>query len=195
MTMAEPIAKGSAMHGESGYARRDLDAYFTEPRVTEALLKRVKLRGHVWEPACGRGDMTAVLKAHGYVVMQSDIIGRDGVNCWVQDFLTANWWGPLPFSICTNPPYEAAEDFIERALEQTAPSGGMVAMLLRHEYDCAAGRRNLFETPSFAAKYTLTFRPRWDWWERDKPKASPRHNYAWFVWDHAHSGPPTLGWL
>jgi hypothetical protein len=34
-------------------------------------------------------------------------------------------------------------------------------MLGRHEYDCAAGRKDLFAGPPFARKIVLTKRPRW----------------------------------
>jgi hypothetical protein len=63
----------------------------------------------------------------------------------------------------------------------------MVAILARHEFDCAARRRPLFEDARFRMKLVLTKRPRWV----DGPqRASPRHNFAWFLWDHQHRGAP-----
>ncbi len=189
----------SAMLGDSGYARREHDAYWTEPWVTEALLKHVRLRGAVWEPACGRGDMVQVLKRHGYLVVASDIYDHGFLasepNAACLDFLEQSQAPIHVARIMTNPPYGAngrlAERFVEHALDLMRPIKGLVAMLLRHEFDCASSRDRLFDGTlgPLALRLTLTKRPRWDWWERDKPKAGPRHNYAWFVWDFEHEGP------
>ena len=185
-----------AMRG-SGFERVEGDRYWTESWVTRALLARVKFRGMIWEPACGRGDIADVLHADGYQVTVSDIAGdRLGCkNAAEVDFLKhSSSPGDALFSIVTNPPFTFAEPFIWRALELTERAGGMVAMLLRNEYDCAASRRSLFEREAFAVKFVLTKRPRWvD--GIGQHSASPRHNFAWFVWDHFHSGPARLEWL
>jgi hypothetical protein len=193
---ATRVAKGSAMHGESGFQRVEGDRYWTEPWVTRALLARVKFRGLIWECACGRGDMADALTAAGYEVMVSDIAGASlgCKNAAETDFLTCGSPGDATFSIVTNPPYDRAEAFIRKALDLTARASGMVAMLLRNEYDCAAGRRDLFERESFAAKLVLTKRPRWlD--ALAQHSASPRHNFAWYVWDWHHSGSALIKWL
>lgn len=185
----------SAMHGESGYERRPGDTYNTESWVTEALLDAIPFRMPVWEPAAGRGDMVAVLRQRfGFAdVIVSEIEG-DRLGCVGAaelDFLISR---NSATSIVTNPPYVAARRFIDHALALTRERAGMVAMLLRNEYDCAASRRDLFEEAPFAAKLVLTRRPRWlD--DKGQHSASPRHNFAWFLWDHHHEGPPILRYL
>jgi hypothetical protein len=63
--------------------------------------------------------------------------------------------------IVTNPPYELATEFIERALE-IIPADGFVAMLLRTDFDHAQSRRHLFaDCPFIAKKLVLTKRIRW----------------------------------
>ena len=186
--------KGSAMHGESGYRRLDYDAYFTEGWITRVLLTHVDLRPPVWEPACGRGDM---VKAIEYLdlydtVIASDVHDHGFSSGWVRhDFLRdaplTTPQGEAPRTIVTNPPYgDDAVKFIRRALD-LVPDDGLVAMLLRHEFDCAAKRADLFERPDFSLKITLTKRPRWDWWTPGPTRGSPRHNFAWYVWDRAHT--------
>lgn len=197
-----------AMLGESGFARLELDSYWTQPWVTEALLDRVSFPRHVLEPAAGRGDMVEVLKARGYQVQARDVKdwGCPGVR--VDDFLTTGPALPLPdvafagkrFAVVTNPPYAHAEAFIAKALELTEVAGGMVAMLLRNEFDSGQSDRGegprralIADHPAFDAKLTLTRRPRWDWHlpakkpgeERHGPqqRQSPRHNFAWLIWD------------
>ena len=188
--------KRSAMLGEAGFQRVDGDRYWTEHWVTHALLNAVTFRGLTWEPAAGRGDIADVLVEHDYQVWCSDIAGA-ALGCKSAgelDFLTATSPGDGTFSIVTNPPYFAAEAFVRKALELTERSSGMVAMLFRNEYDCAAGRRDLFERESFRAKLVLTKRPRWvD--GLDQKSASPRHNFAWYLWDHRHSGGHEIRWV
>jgi hypothetical protein len=171
----------SAMHGESGFDRLPHDAYFTiDEMVTQGLAENVTFRGNlIWECACGAGHMARVLERYGYTVLSTDLVdhgyGKSGI-----DFLTAPPADAA--SIVTNPPYgDLAEPFIRRALEHTRPVGGQVAMLLRAEYDSAGERSDLFKSPHFYMRLALTKRPHWV-----TDKGSPRHNYAWFVWDWAH---------
>lgn len=192
-----------AMYGQLDYERRKAEAYFTEPWVTKELCQQVKLRGYVWEPACGRGDMASVLVQEDYSVLASDLYDH---GCPLPyeaavDFLEMRRPYGRCRSIVTNPPFKngMAERFVRQALTLMNHPQGMVCMLMRQDFDCAKGRRDLFPNPGedgwpFRMKLTLTKRPRWDWWERDKPQASPRHNFAWYIWDFEHEGPAKLRW-
>jgi len=174
---------------ESGYGRKAGDLYETPEWVTEALLPHMPKRVEcVWEPACGSGKMSRVLKGAGYLVYATDIDG--GI-----DFLTHNtavqqaefdWhkWAAAD-AIITNPPYAHAQAFIEKALSLVS----MVAMLLRCDFDHAKTRQHLFGE-GFAKKLVLTKRIRWF----EDTKGSPSFNHAWFIWDHNHEGPPTLAY-
>jgi hypothetical protein len=68
----------------SGYERNGRDFYATPSWVTEALLRHFRFRGPVWEPCCGTGAMPAVLAAHRYEVISTDItdhgFGTPGVD-------------------------------------------------------------------------------------------------------------------
>jgi hypothetical protein len=90
-------------------------------------------------------------------------------------------------AIVTNPPYSLARQFIERAL--AVLGNGVVAMLLRADFDCAKTRSHLFaKCPSFSKKVVLTKRVVWF----DRPGAAPSFNHSWFIWDGLHKGPPTI---
>lgn len=182
----------SAMHGESGYERIERDAYYTPAWCTEALLRHVEFQEPIWEPAAGNGAMSEVLE-QSYRVYTSDIHPIVPITL-MQDFFTARA-DPGWTAIVTNPPYNRAEAFIKRALyltsSVTARPGGKVVMLLRNEYDSASTRQHLFsKCPQFALKLVLTRRPKWF----ADDKASPRHNFSWFVWDWAHEGPAEIRW-
>lgn len=185
--------RSSAMLGESGFERLADDAYFTEPWVTRALIDTALIRGPVWEPSCGRGDMVGELVCNDVTVGEwSDIRDYGYFATTVRSFLTFTEMPEECVSIVTNPPYANGGEFVAHAIDLTRATKGQVWMLLRHEFDCAATRRRLFLHRAFACKLVLTRRPRWDWWTDKPSKASPRHNFAWFGWDWLHEGPPIL---
>ena len=151
---------------DSGYAGIPRDEYSTPRWVTRALLPQIRDIHLVWDPASGSGQMARALKAAGLQVLATDIATG-------QDFLLAK-------AIITNPPYALAQEFIEHALELTKPDG-IVAMLLRTDFDHAKTRQHLFgECDRFAKKVVLTKRTSF--------------NHAWYVWDWKHRGPPTLAY-
>lgn len=177
------------------YERVALDAYFTPRWCTEALISKAGwLPRQIWEPAAGRGDMADSLARAGFEVQASDIHDHDWIACDevrrlpAQNFLDAVR-SPAP-CIVTNPPYadEGGARFIEHALKLTEQHRGMVAMLLRNEFDSAKVRRPYFaECPAFRMKIVLTKRPLWF-----AHQGNARHNFAWYVWDHRWDGAPVL---
>jgi len=167
---------------ESGYERKERDLYETPEWVTLALLSHLP-RGIslVWEPAAGGGKMVAALKGGGLKVEHSDISDGD-------DFLASRRAGFD--AIITNPPYVLAQEFIEHAIDLMNPNG-VVAMLLRTDFDHAKTRQHLFSgCDAFAKKLVLTKRIVWF----DGPGAAPSFNHAWYIWDWHHIGPPTLAY-
>jgi hypothetical protein len=173
----------------SGYRRKALDDYPTPAWVTQALLPHLPPQVRtIWEPAAGSGQMVRVLKQAGYIVHGSDI--TDGLRF---DFLNEQNYdfdGYPGEAIVTNPPYARAQQFIERALHLIQPDG-VVAMLLRTDYDHAASRQHLFgQCPQFAKKLILTKRIVWF----AGPKAAPSFNHAWYIWNWKHHGPPVLAY-
>jgi hypothetical protein len=91
---------------DSGYERKDRDAYFTPAWVTEALLPHLLACRVIWEPACGTGQMVGVFSGIAKVIATDIETG--------QDFLRAESFDGD--AIVTNPPYHRATEFIERAL-------------------------------------------------------------------------------
>ena len=110
---------------------RGNDLYETPPCATLALLRAEKLPKRIWEPACGRGAIVSVLRAHGHEVVASDLVdygvpvtapGYFGV-----DFLLERRAPEGTQAIVTNPPFRYATEFVEHALELCP----RVIMLLR----------------------------------------------------------------
>jgi hypothetical protein len=178
------------MYGESGYERNAADAYWTPEWCVDVLLKHVSWINSkvypVWEPACGTGNICRALLRNGYSYIATDLHSH-GFGAPGLDFFST----PLPgkiSAIITNPPYEFSDEFVGRAIDLMIPVGGMVAMLLRNEWDSASSRTRLLDR--LTLKLVLTKRPRWS----TDDKASPRHNFAWFVWDFSQYSSPRIAW-
>jgi hypothetical protein len=185
---------------ESGFDRIAKDRYWTHPWLVSALLELVDIPGPIWEPAAGRGDMVRALQDFGHEVIASDLD--------LSEFDTGmcSWFGPVSFleascpqarAIVTNPPYDQpkgiADKFVRHALDLLAIGDiDFVAMLMRAEFCRGKRRIDMFgECPFYHGEIVLTTRPLWDWWFRDQPEASPRHNFSWFIWCANQAGPPT----
>jgi hypothetical protein len=128
--------KGNSMLDHSCQAQRHShverghDLYETPAVAVEALLRVLALpSGAIWEPACGRGAIANVLRAHGHRVVCSDLIeyGADPSAIHGVDFLKTTKVPDGVSCIVTNPPYMLANEFTAHALE-LCPN---VMMLLR----------------------------------------------------------------
>jgi len=171
---------------DSGYERKERDLYETPAWVTAALFPHLPRSPDViWEPAAGGGKMAdAMLEASNKTIsiIRTDISdGVDFLKCARSDGADA---------IITNPPYEIATEFIEHALNLMEPHG-LVAMLLRTDFDHAKTRAPIFaKHRAFAKKVVLTKRIKWF----EDSKGQPSFNHAWFIWDWRHHGAPTLAY-
>lgn len=166
------------------------DFYPTPPVATELLLAAEKFEGDIWEPACGDGAISKILLAHGYDVRSSDLIDR-GYGETNIDFLLD--YQTTADNIVTNPPFKFAREFVEHALSR---SRRKVVMLCRLAWLEGKERRKLFLRTPLARV----------WVHSERVTMLRNGNqmmaggggmiaFTWFVWDHAHEGPPTLGWL
>lgn len=94
--------------------RQSEDFYATDPIAAELLCDVEEFSPNIWEPACGKGHLSEVLKRRGYNVRSTDLVDRGYGE--VKDFLFFNeerWDG----DIITNPPYKFATEFIYKALD------------------------------------------------------------------------------
>lgn len=159
--------------------RRELDFYPTPAEVTIALMDFLKLNPDevIWEPACGTGSMSDVLKQYNWDVISTDVAdlgyGTSGVDFISED---ARYECDV---IITNPPFNLSEQFIRKALS-IAP---VVAMLLKSQYWHAKKRIILFEecTPTWILP--LTWRPDFLFDQREPgERSSPTMDCMWVVW-------------
>ncbi len=191
-----------------------LDFYSTPPWATEELCDIARSIGWtetidaVWEPACGDGAMSKVLKNSFKEVVSTDIVDRgyhdfDGEV----DFLMAEMLGNEPkalhkhsftgkTAIITNPPFSFALQFVTSAFAYT----GNVAILARlswlegkHRYNSLFRSNPPDEVHVFCQRVGFSkdgedFHANagvaahaWFIWKEDRDAAAPRPILKWIV--------------
>lgn len=172
-------------------ANRERDDFYPTPAAgTRALLSVERFDGCIWECACGDGAISKELEAAGYTVISTDLIdrgyGAGGVD-FLLDFQTA-----AP-NIITNPPFKHAEEFVRHALARATRK---VAMLCRLAWLEGIERKALFERTPLARIWVFSRRL-----AMLRGGAAMQQGgggmiaFAWYVWEHGHSGPPSIGWI
>jgi hypothetical protein len=178
----------AAQAGQHTYKERGDDCYETPPEAVQALLKVEKLPHRIWEPCCGSGNIAGTLIQAGHAVSPTDLYDY-GYGLPDVDFLTTEVQTSAD-AIVTNPPYQLAQKFIERAIDLKIP---LVIMLLRLAFLESERRRTVLEHSGLARIHV--FRNRLPMMHRkgwDGPKASSAIPFAWFVWERGHTGPTII---
>lgn len=165
--------------------RRALDYYPTPTEVTHALMQFLHnefpfyFNGDlsIWEPACGEGKMSEVIKSYGHKVFSTDI-NHTGYGMGDIDYLNHN--DNTHDAIITNPPFCHSEQFIQKAITEST----IVCMLLKSQYWHAKSRYKLFKSKPPSYVLPLTWRP--DFLEHERKagdkKGAPTMEVAWSVW-------------
>lgn len=177
-------------HKPSGRRVLDLsgpDFYPTPAWATHALIDNEPFEGEIWEPACGDGAMSEVLKLVN-PVRSTDFFERGYGEAGV-DFHRAE--EPAD-NIVTNPPYNSAETFVRQG---TRLARKKFALLLRLAFLEGAARCNsIFRACPPARVWVfserITFYP-----AGAVRQGSGTAAYAWFVWDKAASLGTELRWF
>ena len=181
----------SAQAGQHSHAERGNDCYETPPEAVHALLKVEKLPKLIWEPCCGSGNISYALLEAGHWVHSSDLydhgygdeIGVDFLSATIDD-------GAFADAIVTNPPYQLAQKFVEKALDLQVAK---VVMLLRLAFLESERRTNILERSGLARVHV--FRNRLPMMHRKGwvgPRASSAIPFAWYVWERGYKGPTTI---
>ena len=174
--------------------RETNDYYATEPRALELLLDLEDFNTLVWEPACGEGHLSKVLKNRAYIVRSTDLIDRGYGESGV-DFLKCNH--PFNGDIITNPPYKYAQQFVEHALK-VIPEGNRVAMFLKIQFLEGKARRELFNKYPPKVIYVASSRllcAKNGEFEKMRQGGGSAVAYAWFIWQKGFEGETVVRWF
>lgn len=194
--------QGSRLAGTSNLHKREKnDFYATDPKSVKALLDVANIRGEsFYEPCCGQGHISKVLKKH-YPKSRhyaSDLIDREYGTGYVDFLKVGTFFGKSKFDwIITNPPFKHAQEFVEKSLSMTNTG---VAMFLKIQFLEGQTRQQfLKDTP---LKYVYVFSARQNPWRNGieiNPDTGKRWEgtmcFAWFVWKHGYKGEPKVRWL
>ena len=183
---------GASNHSE--LEREEHDFYATDPIAVEMLLELETFNKLIWEPACGLGHISEVLKRHNHIVYSTDLIQR-GYEDFVINFFNFNHeWNA---DIITNPPYKYAKEFVEKALN-TVTDGCKVAMFLKLTFLESQKRRELFEKYPPKVIYVSSRRlqcAKNGEFEKFKNGTGTAIAYAWYVWKKGYKGDSIVRWF
>ena len=172
--------------------REENDYYATHPKAMEDLLRYETFDNNIWECACGEGNLSKVLKAHGYNVFSSDLIDR-GYQDKIIDFLKEDY--ECAGDIITNPPFKYTNEFILKALD-SVKEGQKVAMFLKINY--LAGKKRYKDIYSkFPPSKVYVFSGRTVCSKNNKPEGfkNGAMDYCWFIWEKGKHGCTYLKWI
>ena len=182
-----------AQNGISRTAVREQhDYYATDPRAMEDLLKYETFCKHIWEPACGEGNLSEVLKQHGHEVYSTDLIDR-GYADEIMDFLQSDikWHG----DIVTNPPFKYTTEFVLKGLE-SLEMGRKLALFLKVNY--LSGKARYKEIYSKFPPYRVyVFTGQRACSKNNTPEGFKNRgmDYCWMIWEKGMIGPTELKWI
>lgn len=162
------------------HKRKPADFYATPADATQGFLNTNPPPAgcSLWEPACGRGHISRVLSANGYVVASTDL-RRTGFGTPGVDFLKTLPAAKTPIhGIVSNPPFKLAAEFIRHALEDCQVD--YLALLLKSNFWHTKNRLALKQKHPPTGEHPVTWRIAFLEKERGK---SPLMDCTWFVWD------------
>lgn len=193
---ANSIWKTLGASNHTDKERQNEDYYATDPIAAEWLLKieEIPKDKPIWECAAGEKHLSKVFEEHGYKVRSSDLIVRiEDVE--QLDFLTSNetWDG----TIITNPPYNQAVNFIQKAMESIT-EGNKVIMFLKVQFLEGKSRKKLFEKyppkTVWVSSSRITCAKNGDF-EYMKANGGSAVAYAFYVWQKGYKGDTILKWF
>ena len=193
---AKPPRYGDVMGDQKRAAN---DWYQDQPEATEALLRVERFSGLSWDPACGLGTIPMTLEKAGHECLASDIVDRGykgGLteSFWTLDFLQAT--GTPADNIISNPPFNLAQAFAERAL---SIAGNKVAFLLPLTFLEGMRRAQWLSASPLARVHVFSWRISMPPGEllaagAVKPEGGKKA-FAWFVFEHGWMGPAQVRFL
>lgn len=196
--LAAVRCNGASNH--SDVIREEDDFYATPPIATKALVEHLKenypelTEGFIWEPACGKGHISEILREAGYKVLSTDLISR-GYGAHDFDFLASDN-NKTNCHIITNPPYKYAQEFVEKALD-IMEDGKICCMFLKLTFLEGKKRYEMFS--KYPPEKILVFSTRVNCAHGGDFEKESEYGgavaYCWYIWRKGFTGNPTLDWI
>jgi hypothetical protein len=177
------------------------DLYTTEPGDIERFIKAIQRDGvdlpfPIWEPAAGRGDISKTLMRYGYEVLSSDIFPyRDkeieiAALDFFADSISPELGGMDYKTIFTNPPFNAQEEFLERALS----FGVDVVFFVRLSFLSSIRRLKIYK--KYNPSYVYVYSARAHCYKNgDINKGQNMVDYCVIMWKPPYRSDAVLRWI
>lgn len=171
---------------------RDPNDWYCEDRAcVDFLLDREAIRGAVWDPACGGGNIVMACLDRSIDAFGTDLIRRTyHTPEWffgIHDFIAEPDPGLEVGAIICNPPYYRAkgtEAFIRRAIATRAP---LVAMVVNAKFLFGGARAaGLFVAHPPSRVWPISPRPSMppgEWIMHGGKVGGGTEDFAWLVWE------------
>ena len=174
--------------------RQENDFYPTPSIVTQSLLEVEDFNGSIWEPACGKGDMSEVLSEQGLDVLSTDLIDR-GYGQGNIDFLDDKQierFGKVDVVI-TNPPFSLGLDFVLQAKKVARKK---ICIFNKSSFLEGIKRYEMWMDSDFPLKTMYQFSGRITFKQYLKHESSGGMlPFSWFVFEKGFKGKPTIEWI
>lgn len=174
----------------SGGAGGGDEDFIQTPRIAvDILLTHEQFDGLVWEPACGRGAISKVLKEKGLKTWSTDLIDRGYGDESGVDFLKTN---RAVDNIVTNPPYSLLPEFVARC---RVLSRRKFALLLPLVALSSAMRRASAVSEPVPPARIYVFKRKIPWvnqLDQEMPSIFP---HMWAVWERNGESRTGLFWV
>lgn len=180
--------------------RESNDFYATDSIAIDRLKAKFDIPHNVWEPCCGRGDLSERLREFGHDIYSTDIIDR-GYGDEIKDFFA---FDKAPsalgssFCILTNPPYKFACDVVRHSL-RLLPIGCYSIMFLKTTF--LEGKKRYDELFSKTPpKYVFQFIGRVLCAKNGEFEYMREHggsavSYCFMIWQNGYNGTTTIDWI
>lgn len=199
----EKLSGARLAGGDPSRGRAENDFYATPQSSVQDLLDREVFcldNNIMLEPCVGMGHIADVLSKNfpNICVKGMDIVDRGWVGTKVHDFLTFDFKGSKVGNIITNPPFNMAQEFIEKSLS-ILDDKGKCCMFLKIQFLEGKKRRDFFKDYPPKTVYVFSERqsPMREGKETDEngKKWSSTMCFAWFVWEKGYKGDTVVKWI
>ena len=164
-----------------GTIRQVNDHYDTPPYTIQSLLDVHEIKYPALEPCAGNLAIARMLGSEKVLTID---INPNTPAKQHGDYLKMNYI-PLYNTIITNPPFNIAEEIIEKALCDVDVDGEVI-MLLRLNFLGAQKRKQFWQNTPLKHIYVLSKRPCFINGKSDSIE------YAWFIWQDGYEGKATI---
>lgn len=170
--------------------QREEHEHYVEPEwCSKRLFEVESFTGPIFDPCCGFGHILKSARAADMDTWAADVVNRGYPGTKVEDFFTTQ---NNPADIVSNPPFDLFKPFALRALEVCYEKVALIWLVRT-----LPAARWLQQTP-LARILLLTPRPSMPPGHTitagEKPGGG-KQDFCWLIWDKAHSGPASIGWL